>query len=130
MRTTSEERRARLALVTPEGIETLVTVTNVLDRANREALKVMREDPMGGLDLIELSAGLDRAWGTAQALVLAQGVEDFGPDGGARSTGEDPRALLRRAEALTREHPSYAFPPGITDLVIQLLDLLREHCRE
>lgn len=39
----------------------------------------------------------------------------------------DPRDLLLRAEELTRAHPIEEFPPGASAVIVELIDVIRDH---
>ena len=39
----------------------------------------------------------------------------------------DPRDLLLRAEGLTRAHPIEEFPPGASAVLVELIDVIRDH---
>lgn len=43
--------------------------------------------------------------------------------------GHDPLQLLQEAEGLTRAHPIEQFPAGTSQIIVQLLDLVRELAR-
>jgi len=39
----------------------------------------------------------------------------------------DPRDLLLRAEELARAHPIEQFPPGASVVIVELIDVIRDH---
>ena len=42
----------------------------------------------------------------------------------------DARVTLLRAEALTRTHPIEEFPPGASAVIVELIDVIRDHFGE
>ena len=115
-------------LTTPAALEALIRVTNLLRKAEREALvQVAPGTGLAGLEMSELSFEAGGLNGLALSL-LPDGV-DLGEDQHGDPTGEDPRGLIRQAELATRERPIHEFPPGTTALVAALIDTIRDRCR-
>lgn len=138
----------RDSLIEPAALQDLATITNLLRKASGEAYRIgygpHARSPLEALldtsprefrsedldtEALELAANITSLRDQALAMVLEYGV-DLGEGADGDPTGEDPGVLLRRAEELTRAHRIYEFPPGMTGLVIGLIDTIREHCRE
>ncbi len=100
--------------------DSLGTVARLLAHASDMAWDQATTNPDPALRFLGL--GLDVA--TSQALELL-------PPGhvvGALMPFEtDPLKLLRAAEQLTRLHPIEDFPPGTSQLIAGICDLLNEH---
>ncbi|WP_299520966.1 hypothetical protein [uncultured Serinicoccus sp.] len=115
-------------LTTSAALDALIRVTNLLRKAEREALaQVAPGTDLAGLVMAELSLEAGRLNGLVLSL-LPDGV-DLGEDQHGDPTGEDPRELIRQAELLTRQRPVHEFPPGTTALVTALSDTIRDRCR-
>ncbi|WP_299451179.1 hypothetical protein [uncultured Serinicoccus sp.] len=115
-------------LTTPAALEALIRATNLLRKAEREALAQVAPgtDP-AGLVMAELS--LEAGWLNGLALSLLPDGIDLGADQHGDPTGEDPRELIRQAELATRQRPIHEFSPGTTALVAALNDTIRDRCR-
>ena len=116
-------------LRTPAGLDALIRVTNLLRKAEREALaqSAPGRDLAVVLEMSELSFEAGRLNGMALSL-LPDNV-DLGENQYGDPTGEDPRLLIQQAELVTRERPIYEFPLGMTALVAALIDTIRDRCR-
>lgn len=114
----------------PDSVaQTLLTILGLLDAA----ATAERARPAGGDPLFAL--GLDLAAGrTANLLPTSYtgGPADQQMDDAAATAvrqlalGSDPLLLLRAAEELTRAHETEDYPPGTTELVVRLIELLRD----
>lgn len=122
------EGQLRQSLVTPQAIQTLVTISNLLRKASREAWELSFKD-VGNVEATMLAADADSVHADALTLLLPLGV-DLGEDTERDPTGQDPQGLVRRAEQLSRDHRILEFPAGTSRVVIGLLDLKRNYCRE
>src|ERR1044072_3964637 len=100
--------------------DSLVAIARLLARSSDMAWDQAATNPDPALRFLGL--GLDLA--TSQALELLPAGTDA--DGSA-PVETDPLELLRAAEALTRLHPIEAFPPGTSQLIAAICDLLNEH---
>ncbi len=103
-----------------DAVHTLGTVALLLARASDMAWDHTRTNPNPALRFLGL--GLDLA--TSQALELLPAGHDV--DDPLR-VETDPLQLLRAAEELTRLHPIEDFPPGTSQLIVAICDLLNEH---
>lgn len=122
------EAQLRQSLVTPEAIRTLVTISNLLRKASREAWELSFKN-VGDVEATMLAADADSVHGDALTLLLPLGA-DLGEDTERVPTGQNPQELVRRAEQLSRDHWIHEFPAGTSRVVIGLLDLKRNYCRE
>lgn len=102
-------------------IEVLAAVARLLGRAADRALEISADEPDLLLECLGLGARITagRVFG-----LLPEGVEiDDLP-----VAQSDPFELVRAAEALMRTHPLEQFPPGAAHVVVDICDLVREHC--
>ncbi len=103
-----------------DAADSLGTVARLLARASDMAWDHAATNPDPVLRFLGL--GLDLA--TSQALeLLPAGADADDP----APVEIDPLELLRAAEELTRLHPIEAFPPGTSQLIAAICDLLNEH---
>ncbi|NNM47821.1 hypothetical protein [Knoellia koreensis] len=103
-----------------DAADSLTTVARLLARALDMACDQAATDPSPALRFLGL--GLNLA--TSQALELlpvSHDVDELAP------VETDPLKLLRAAEELTRLHPIEDFPPGTSQLIATICDLLNEH---
>jgi hypothetical protein len=98
----------------------LCTVARLLARASNVAWDHASTDPDPALRFLGL--GLDLA--ASQTLELLPADHDVDDPA---SVETDPLKLLRAAEELTRLHPIEDFPPGTSQLIATICDLLNEH---
>jgi len=103
-----------------DAADSLATVARLLARASDMAWDQACTNPDPALRFLGL--GLDLA--TSQALELLPGGRDVDA---LVPVETDPLRLLRAAEELTRLHPIEDFPPGTSQLVVAICDLLNEH---
>ncbi len=103
-----------------DAADSLIAIAHLLARASDMAWDQASTHPNPALRFLGL--GLDLA--TSQALELfpeGHDVDDPAP------VETDPLKLLRAAEELTRLHPIEDFPPGTSQLIVVICDLLNEH---
>ena len=100
--------------------DSLGTVARLLARASDMAWDQAATSPDPVLRILGL--GLDLA--TSQALELLPASTDADE---AAPVEIDPLELLRAAQELTRLHPIEDFPPGTSQLIAAICDLLNEH---
>ncbi len=107
-----------------DAADSLVAIARLLARASDMAWDQAATNPDPVLRFLGL--GLDLA--TSQALELLPGSTDTGTDADEPAPVEtDPLELLRAAEELTRLHPIEDSPPGTSQLIAAICDLLNEH---
>lgn len=104
----------------PVAAEGLSTVARLLARASGMAWEQASTNPDPALRF--LGVGLDVA--TSQALELLPAGSDVDDPAPVET---DPLKLLRAAEEVTRLHPIEDFPPGTSQLIAVICDLLNEH---
>ena len=102
-------------------LEVLAAVVRLLGRASDRARKISSAEPDLLLECLGLGAAI--AAGKVYGL-LPQGVEI----GDLPVAQSDPFELVRAAESLMRTHPLEQFPPGTAHVVVDICDLVREHC--
>lgn len=102
-------------------LEILAAVVRLLGRAADRAVEISSVEPDLLLECLGLGA---RITAGRVAGLLAKGVEIDGPP----VAQSDPFELVRSAEALMRTHPLEQFPPGTAHVVVEVCDLVREHC--
>ena len=103
-----------------DAADSLGTVARLLARASDMAWDQTATNPDPLLRFLGL--GLDLA--TSQALELLPAGTDADEPAPVET---DPLELLRAAEELTRLHPIEDFPPGTSQLIAAICDLLNEH---
>jgi hypothetical protein len=103
-----------------DAADILCTVARLLARASDMAWGQALTDPDPALRFLGL--GVDLAASRALELLPAgHDVDD------PASVETDPLKLLHAAEELTRLHPIENFPPGTSQLIATICDLLNEH---
>jgi len=102
-----------------DAADTLAAVVRLLSRAADMAWdRAARRAPL----MTGLGLGAQLAASHALALLPQDApVDDPVP------VETDPVQLLRAAEQLTRVHPVEQFPPGTSQVIVAIIDLLREH---
>lgn len=103
-----------------DAADSLGAVAGLLARASDMAW----DQAATNADLVLRFLGLGLDLATSQALELlpaGPGADEPAP------VETDPLELLRTAEELTRLHPIEDFPPGTSQLVAAICDLLNEH---
>lgn len=102
-------------------LEVLAAVVRLLSRAADRALEISSTHPDLLLECLGLGAAI--AAGRVHEL-LPEGVElDDLP-----VAQSDPFELVRAAASLMRTHPLERFPTGTAHVVVDICDLVREHC--
>lgn len=103
-----------------DAVDSLSTVARLLARASDMAWDQASTNPTPALRF--LGVGLDLA--TSQALALLPGGSDLDDP---TPVERDPLQLLQAAEAVTQLRPIEIFPPGTSQLIASIRDLLSEH---
>ncbi|QOK24209.1 hypothetical protein IGS73_07575 [Janibacter indicus] len=102
-------------------LEVLASVVRLLGAAADRAREISSAEPDLLLECLGLGASITagRVYG-----LLPEGleVEDL------PVAQSDPFELVRAAESLMRTHPLEQFPPGTAHVVVEICDLVREHC--
>lgn len=102
------------------AVHSLSTVARLLARASDMTWDQAATNP--GPALRFLGIGLDLATSlTLELLPAGHDVDDPAP------VETDPLKLLRAAEELTRLRPIEDFPPGTSQVIAAICDLLNEH---
>lgn len=108
-----------------DGLAVIAGVILLLEAAADRCVTLLAGDPPPGLEdsfaLSDLGMGARLAADQARGLLPADGEL-----GRSSPSQDDPLALVRAAEALTRTVPIEALPRGSSQLVVALCDLLRE----
>jgi len=103
-----------------DAADSLSTIARLLARSSDMAWDQASTNPNPALRFLGL--GLDVA--TSQALELLPAGHDVDA---IVPVETDPLKLLRAAEELTRLHPIEDFPPGTSQLIVTICDLLNGH---
>lgn len=103
-----------------DAADSMVAIARLLARASDMAWDQAATNPDPVLRLLGLGLGL----ATSQALELLPAGTDADEPAPVET---DPLELLRAAEKLLRLHPIEAFPPGTSQLIAAICDLLNEH---
>jgi hypothetical protein len=113
------------------GARVIAKTIVLLEAAADRCLSLLVGDPARGLGesftLSDLGLGLRLAAIDARGLLPADLDLDHDQLVGASRDAEDPIALVRAADALTRTVPIEQLPAGSSRVVVAICDLLAEH---
>lgn len=113
------------------GTAVIAKTILLLEAAADRCLSLLAADPAPGLeesfDLSDLGLGARLAAVEARGLLQKDLPLDHDQRVGSRRDHEDPIALVRAAEALTRAVPIEGLPAGSSRIVVALCDLLADH---
>lgn len=110
-------------VTTPAAAHVLVQMHQLLWQASTEAHRRACAEPE--LPIVDLAFRLDHLCAQVYDLVPAQNRDALLDRPVACST--DPVDLARRAERLSRQEPVSDFPPGISLVMVRLIDTVRDN---